>query len=267
LCFANDAEAQLATLREHARQMDSGKLALGAELTTFFGNVDATGYSLVQPSPFVALRFREAVLEALAPFAYLHESNDPGSDHNLLTAGNPWFGLSYLPDTSCGLARLSLGVAPELASGGTPRRRQLLALARGAQGAQDGYLFVNRLLPLVFGGGALKDLARLRLSWDADAIIGLPGGGRDTEFGVQGAGEVGVRFGWQTLIALRASAAYYPTLDGDAFQSAVALRVRHARVRGDSFGVRFAMNLDGPAGFSFAHNGVWGLALSYAASP
>src|SRR4051812_23837368 len=87
LCFANDAKAQLATLREHARQMDSGKLAFGAQLTSFFGKVDGTGYSLVQPSPFATMRAGEAVFEALVPFAYLHESNDPGSDHNLIAAG------------------------------------------------------------------------------------------------------------------------------------------------------------------------------------
>ena len=40
------------------------------------------------------------------------------------------------------------------------------------------------------------------------------------------------------------------------------LQTRYARIS-DAFGARFVLNLDGPAGFSFSQNGVWGAALFY----
>jgi hypothetical protein len=264
LLFTSRASAELSTLREHARQMDSKKLALGGEMSTFFGHVDDAGYALVQPSALAFARLGEAVLELFMPFTYVHENNDPGSDHNLFGVANPWFGLSYLPDTSCGLARLSIGIAPDLADASTPRKARVLALARGAQGGADAYLFADRFLPLVFGGGTLKDVSFLRLAWDADAVVGLPLAARDVEFGVQTAGELALRFAWHTQVGVRGLLAYYPTLPGDDFQSSLALFARHTRVRGDSFAARFVANLDPPAGLSFTRDGMWGLSFFYA---
>jgi hypothetical protein len=62
----------------------------------------------------------------------------------------------------------------------------------------------------------------------------------------------------------RISGAYYPTLSGDVFQSALSFYLRYMRTD-DSFALRFVMNLDGPAGFSFP-DGIWGLGASYARS-
>ena len=264
LLFTCDARAELSTLREHARQMDSKKLALGGEMSTFFGHVDDAGYALVQPSALAFARLGEAVFELFMPFTYVHENNNPGADHNTFGLGNPWLGLSSLPDTSCGLARLSLGFAPDLADASTPRKAHALALARGAQGGADAYLFADRIFPLVFGGGTLKDVSFLRLAWDADVIVGLPVGPRDAEFGAQTAGELALRFAWHTQVGLRGLLAYYPTFSGDDFQSSVALFARHTRVRGDSFAARFVFNLDPPAGTSFTDDGMWGLTLYYA---
>jgi hypothetical protein len=263
LC-SSTARAELSTLREHARQTDPGKLVLGGETSTFFGHVDDAGYSLVQPTALAFIRAGEAVFEGAVPFYYLHENNDPGADHDRFGLENPWFGLSYLPDCSCGLARLTLGIAADLANDQSPLQRRALALSRGAQGGSDAYLFTDHLLPLVLGVGTLKDLSFLRLSWDADAIVGLPAKTRDAEFGVQTAGELALRFAWHTQLGMRGVLAYYPTLPGDDFQSSLSLQLRHTRVRGDAFAARFVVNLDGPAGFSFSEDGMWGLSFFYA---
>jgi hypothetical protein len=263
-CLHGTAHAQLLPMREHLRQMDSGRLALSADLNMFFGDTQGAGYSLVQPSVLAGVRFREVVLEGALPFAYFHENNDPGSDHDQFSVGNPWTALLYLPDCDCGLSRLSVGVAAPVASGEDARDRMALALARGAVGDWDGYLWLADALPLVLGASTRLDLGRVRLVWDADAIIGLPGNGRDAEFGAQMAGQADVMFGWQTTLVGRLSGAYYPTLSGDVFQSALTFYLRYSRIS-DSYAVRFVMNLDGPAGFSFPH-GIWGLGLAYARS-
>jgi hypothetical protein len=57
----------------------------------------------------------------------------------------------------------------------------------------------------------------------------------------------------------------YPTLPGDKFQSAFTTYFRYSTVD-DSFTLRFVLNIDPPAGFSFANNGMWGAALSYSRS-
>jgi hypothetical protein len=261
--FATGVEAQLATLREHTRQMDSGHVALSLDVNSFFGTVEGAHYSFMQPTALASLRAREAVLEAALPFAYFHQRPSEGPSQDRFSAGNPWFALAYLPDTSCGLARLSLGVAAPLASGSTPLRRRALELSRAVQGGWDGYLFMERMLPLVFGAGTLKELSVLRLAWDADVILGLPGGRRGFELGAQTAGELALRLVWHTSAAARATLAYYPTLGGDELQTALSFVLRHARPQGDSFGARFVLNVDQ---WSFARDGVWGLGVFYATS-
>jgi hypothetical protein len=263
-CLCHTAHAQLLPMREHLRQMDSGRLALSADLNTFFGYTRDAGYSLVQPSVLAGVRFREVVLEGAFPFAYYHENNDPGADHDQVAMGNPWAALLYLPDCDCGLARLSAGMAAPVASGASEHERIASSLARGAVGDWDGYLWLADALPLVLGASTRFDLGRLRLIWDADAIIGLPGNGRDPEFGAQMAGQADLMFGWQTTLVGRISGVYYPTFSGDVFQSALTFYLRYSRMN-DSYAVRFSMNLDGPAGFSFPE-GIWGLGLSYARS-
>jgi hypothetical protein len=271
------ADAQLLTLREHVRQMDSFRFALGADLNMFFGKLETpppspydpagrAGYTFFQPTVTAAFRLYEAVFEAAFPFAYYHENNDPGADHDELTLGHPWFGVSFLPDTICGLARLSLGIAPQLSKADHPREARTLELSRGAIGDWDGYLWRNRMLPLVLGVSTRKERERSwRLGWDADLIWGLPGGGRDSDFGAQTAGDAAVLFGWRTSLGMRLSASYYPTLEGDNFQSALTAYLRYARPS-DAFGARFVLNLDGPAGFSFGGDGMWGAGLFYTAS-
>jgi hypothetical protein len=263
-CFRGTARAQLLPMREHLRQMDSGRLALSADLNSYFGYTRGAGYSLVQPSVLAGVRFREVVIEGAFPFAYYHENNDPGSDHDQVSLGNPWAALLYLPDCDCGLSRLSAGVAAPVASGADAHERMALALARGAVGDWDGYLWLADALPLVLGASTRLDLGRVRLIWDADTIVGLPGNGRDAEFGAQMAGQADVMFGWQTTLVGRISGVYYPTFSGDVFQSALTFYLRYSRMS-DSYAVRFVMNLDGPAGFAFP-DGIWGLGLSYARS-
>lgn len=263
-CFVRTARAQLLPMREHLRQMDSDRLALSADLNTFFGYTRGAGYSLVQPTVLAGFRIQEVVLEGAFPFAYYHENNDPGADHDQVSLGNPWAALLYLPDCDCGLSRLSAGVAAPVARGGSAHERTASALARGAVGDWDGYLWLADALPLVLGASTRMDFGRVRLVWDADAIIGLPGNGRDGEFGAQMAGQADVMFGWQTTLVGRISGVYYPTLSGDVFQSALTFYLRYARMS-DSYALRFVMNLDGPAGFSFPE-GMWGLGLSYARS-
>jgi hypothetical protein len=262
---AASAQAQLFTLREHARQMDHLKVGVGADVNTFFGKTQGAGYAFVQPTLLTTFRVYEAVFEAALPFAYYHENQTESADHDQFWLGNLWFALSFLPDTSCGLSRLSLGIAPGLVKTKDARDLQALTLARAAIGDWDGYLWLDRTLPLVFGASTRKERGMWRLAWDGDVIVGLPGGGRHAEFGVQSAGEFALLFGWRTSLGTRLSAAYYPTLDGDPFQSALTFYLRYARV-GDAFGARFVMNLDGPAGFSFTNDGVWGLGLFYTAT-
>jgi hypothetical protein len=259
------AQAQLTTLREHVRQMDSFKLAVGGDVNTFFGPVKNSGYAFVQPTMLASFRIYEAVLETALPFAYFHEADRPGADHNQFALGNPWFALSFLPDTVCGLSRLSLGIAPNLMHARDPRAQMAHFLAQQATGNWDGYLWLDHSLPLVLGASTRKERGMWRVAWDGDLIFGLPGNGRKGQFGAQTAGEAALLFGWNTSLGARLSATYYPTFAHDQFQSALTSYLRYARV-GDAFGVRFTLNLIAPGGFSFDRNGVWGAALFYTKS-
>lgn len=261
------AQSALTPWREHVReQIDSERAGVGLDVNTFFGKAKGAGYTLLQPTITAAARYREAVLEAALPFAYVHESNQPGADNDRFALGNPWFALAYLPACECGLSRLSLGIAVDAASSATPLVRRTNALARGATGAWDGYLWTDRMLPLVVGASTRANVARhVRLSWDGDLIFGLPAGARDFEFGTQHAGELAYLPTWHWQIALRVSAAWYPTFEGDRFQSSLGSVLRYVFVR-DAIGARFVMNLDRPHGFAFDQAGMWGLALFYAKS-
>lgn len=245
--------------------MDTGKFGLSTDLNTFMGEHRGSGYVFFQPTLAASFRIYEVVLETALPFAYFHENNDPGGDHNQFALGNPWFAVSFLPDTSCGLSRLSLGIAPDLVRARDPRDFMALSLARAATGDWDGYLWLEHTLPLVFGASTRKERGVWRIGWDGDIVFGLPGSGRQTEFGAQTAGEFALLFGWNVSLGTRLSAAYYPTFSGDPFQSALTTYLRYARTS-DAFGARFVMNLDGPAGFTFSDNGIWGAALFYSTS-
>jgi hypothetical protein len=269
LCVVSSAagpvHAQLLMQREHDRQMDSGRIGLGLDLNTFFGYRHDAGYSFVTPTPLASFRFRELVVEAAMPFAYVHQNNSPGADHDLVALGNPWFSLAYLPDCECGLSRLSLGMAAPVANDHGPLPRELYGLARGVNGDWDGYLWLPDALPLVLGASARKDIRFIRLAFDSDLIVSLPGGGRETEFGAQLAGEFDFLFGWQSTLGFRVSGVSYPTLPGDKFQSALTTYFRYSTTN-DSFAVRFILNFDPPAGFSFHNDGMWGAGLSYSRS-
>ncbi len=264
LCMPVLAKAQLTFMREHARQMDTGHFGITGELNTFFGHTSDAGYTFFQPTVLATYRLYEAVFEAALPFAYYHENQSPGADHDQFALGNPWFALSFLPDTACGLSRLSLGIAPDLIHAKDARDLMALSLARGASGNWDGYLWLDNALPVVFGMSTRKERGHIRIGWDGDFIFGIPGRGRETVVGIQNAGEFAILFNWRLSLGTRLSAAYYPTTHGkgDAFQSALTTYLRYARV-GDAFGVRMVMNLDGPAGFSFHEGGIWGASLFY----
>jgi len=257
------ARAELFPLREHTRQIESKQLALGIDTSTFFGRVGEPRYALVAPTLGAAFRLGEAVLEAAVPFAYLHVDNENSDDQNNVAFGNPWLGIAYLPDCSCGLSRLSFGIAPDLATGTAPLDQTALSLARNSQGNWDGYLWLPGLLPLVLGVSTLLELGILHLGWDADLVFGLPVGERERELGLQNAGDAGLWFGSHVVLGGRVHGTYYPTFAGDNFQSALSayLRLRFSR---DSFGVRYLVNLDGPAGYSFSEQGTWGLSGFFA---
>ncbi len=254
------ASAQLTTVRESERMLDSGRVLLTGDLNTFVGRAEHARYVFLQPTALAALRIREAVLEAALPFAYFHEHAE--TDHDRVALGNPWFALAYLPDCMCGLSRVSLGIAYDAARSNTPLARDVLWLARGAMGDWDGYLWIDHMLPLVAGASTRMDLGMVRLSWDGDLIFGLPAGSRSFEFGTQHAGELALVFNWHWQLSSRLSGVYYPTLPGDKFQSALAFYLRYVILR-DAVGARFLMNLDGPHGFAFTRAGMWGLGLFY----
>jgi len=256
------ARAQYVTMREYERMLDHGRGALTADLNSFFGPVGASRYSFLQPTVMGAFRYREAVFEAALPFAYVHENNPSTKDQDLVVVGNPWVALAYLPDCTCGLSRLSLGMAFDASQSDSPLERSALSLARGAMGDWDGYLWIDHMLPLVAGASTRLDLGMVRLSWDGDLIFGLPARTRDFKFGTQHAGELALLFNWHVQLAGRASLAYYPSFDGDNLQTALSLYLRYVVVT-SSVGARFVINLDGPAGFSFDREGVWGLGLFY----
>lgn len=263
LPVASSAGAQLMTAREHERMVDSGRMSLTGDVNTFFGRAAEAGYTFVQPTLVAGVRYREAVLEGALPFAFVHENNEPGKDYRRLMLGNPWLALNYLPDCSCGLSRLTLGMAYDAAQSDSPIEQQLLALARGAVGDWDGYLWIDHMLPLVAGASTRMELGRIaRLSWEGDVIFGLPAGSRRFEIGTQHAGELTLVFNWHWQLAGRISAAYYPTLPGDALQSALSFYLRYVNQHG-ALGARFVMNLDPPAGFAFSRPGMWGLGLFY----
>jgi hypothetical protein len=255
-------EAQYVTMREYERMLDHGRGALTADVNSFFARIGDARYSFLQPTVMLAARYREAVFEAALPFAYLYQNNDLTKDQSRLVVGNPWLGLAYLPDCSCGLSRLSIGMAFDAAQSDSVLERRALSLARGAMGDWDGYLWIDRMLPLVVGASTRMDLGMVRLSWDGDLIFGMPARTREAQFGTQHAGELALLFNWHVQLAGRASVAYYPTFEGDTLQSALSLYLRYVVVT-DSFGARFVMNLDPPHGLSFDSDGVWGLGLFY----
>jgi len=256
------ADAQYVTMREYERMLDHKVGALTADLNSFFGRVGESRYSFLQPTVMGAFRFREVVFEAALPFAYMHENNPSGPSQDRVVVGNPWGGLAYLPDCTCGLSRLSLGMAFDASQSDSSLERRALSLSRGVMGDWDGYLWIDHMLPLVAGASTRMDLGMVRLSWDGDLIFGLPARTRDFHFGTQHAGELALLFNWHVQLAGRASLAYYPTFDGDDFQSALTFYLRYVVVT-DSIGARFVINLDSPQGFSFDREGVWGLGLFY----
>jgi len=254
--------AQYVTMREYERMLDHGKGALTADINSYFGRIDDARYSFLQPTLMAAARWREAVFEGALPFAYFHENNKVGKDNDRVVIGNPWFALAYLPDCSCGLSRLSLGMAIDAAQSDTPLERRALQLARGAMGDWDGYLWIDHMLPLVAGASTRMDFGMIRLSWDGDLIFGLPARTREFNFGTQHAGELAVLFNWHVQLAGRFSAAYYPTFEGDNLQTSLSVYLRYVVVT-DSVGARFVINTDRPHGFSFNEDGIWGLGLFY----
>jgi hypothetical protein len=256
------ASAQFVTAREYERMLDHAKVAATVDVVTFFGHAADAGYAFVQPTAMLSSRYREAVFEAALPFSYFHENRNPGADSDRFLVGNPWLGLAYLPDCTCGLSRLSLGMAIDAAQSDSVLEQRGLYLARGAMGDWDGYLWIDKMLPLVVGASTRLDLGMVRLSWDGDLIFGLPARTREFNFGTQHAGELAVLFNWHLQIAGRISGAYYPTFAGDDFQSAMSFYMRYVVVT-DSLGVRFTFNLDGPRGWSFDPAGVWGLGIFY----
>lgn len=262
LSWSGLARAQLLTAREYARMLDSGRVALTADLNSFFGRADQSAYVFLQPTALAAARYREVVFEAALPFAYFHEDNEPGRDQDRFSLGNPYAGLAYLPDCSCGLSRLSLGIAPDAASSSTPLKARALWLARGATGDWDGYLWRDHIMPLVFGASTRLDGGLIRLQWDGDLVFGLPVGGREFELGTQHAGELALVFNWHWQLANRIQLTYYPTLPGDKVQTSLAFYLRYVIVS-DAVGLRFTANLDPPGGFAFSREGMWGLGLFY----
>jgi len=258
--FAVPCEAELFPLREHVRQIDSWKVGVALDSSSFFGRVDGARYALVAPTLGASLRIGEAVLEAALPFVYVRERSDEAGTLNNIALGNPWLGLSYLPDCSCGLSRLSVGIAPDLATASAPLDQTALSLARTAQGNWDGYLWIPDLMPLVVGASTLMQLGILHLVWDGDVIVGLPGGGRNKELGFQSAGDASLWFGARVALGARVHAVTYPTFSGDRFQSALSAYLR-ARIGGQSVGVRYLENLDGPYGIASSGGRVWGLGL------
>jgi hypothetical protein len=260
------ADAQYVTMREYERMLDHGRGALTTDVNSFFGRVREGSRearsSFLQPTVMAAARYREAVFEAALPFAYVHENNPKADNKDLVVVGNPWFALAYLPDCTCGLSRLSLGMAIDASQSDSPLERRALSLARGAMGNWDGYLWIDHMLPLVAGASTRLDLGMVRLSWDGDLIFGLPARTRDFQFGTQHAGELAVVFNWHVQLAGRLSVAYYPTFSGDNLQSALSFYLRYVVVT-DSVGARFVINIDGPAGFSFDREGIWSLGLYY----
>jgi hypothetical protein len=266
LACATSARAQYVTMREYERMLDHGRVAATLDTNLFFGHAlegeSGAGYSFVQPTAMLAARYKEAVFEAALPFAYFHVNNDPGADKNRIIVGNPWLGLAYLPDCTCGLSRLSLGMAIDTAQSDSPLERAGLHLARGAMGDWDGFLWIDKMLPIVAGASTRMDLGMVRLSWDGDLIFGVPARTREFNFGMQHAGELAVLFNWHLQIAGRVSAAWYPTFPGDDFQSAMSFYLRYVVVT-DAVGVRFTFNMDPPHGWSFDKPGVWGAGLFY----
>lgn len=259
LCIPNLASAQLTDLREHARRIDHLDVAVGLDLGVYVGDQPDGRSVSVAPSPGFALRLWKAVVELSVPLAVLRQDSFLDGRVRRTRPGNVWLGVSYLPDRACGLTRLTLGMGAPSARADDPFDQQTLSLAGAVHGSWDSYLWMENLLPLVIGYQTtlpLGDKQMARLTGEGDLAIGLPGGNREGEFGMQWAGEASV--GRTVRFGARAGATYWPTLGGDNFQSSLGVALTYAG-RKTLVSTRFVMNLDGPSGFAFASAGVWGV--------
>jgi hypothetical protein len=217
-------------MREHVRNMDSGLFGASVDASALLLRGEGAHDVLVAPTFDLSYRLGEAVFEAALPVSYLERVEDEASER-VLTLGNPFFGIAYLPDCSCGLSRLSLGVGAPVANDGSWLRARALLLARAAQGDWDGYVWNPNIFPLVAGASTLIETRRLRLSWDGDAVFGLPVGSHAFAFGVQNAGELAWLLGRRVRLGGRVHAVYFPVRTPDSepgtrFQTAATAYLR-----------------------------------------
>jgi hypothetical protein len=209
LLLSGTARAQLQTMREHVRNMDSGRFGIGVDSSVLVHRTDAAHDVLVAPTFDLSYRLGEAVFEAALPVAYLKRTENEQSLQKL-ALGNPFLSVAYLPDCSCGLSRLSAGVGIPLADAGDALRGRALNLARASRGDWDGYVWSPNIFPLVVGASTLMERRTLRLAWDGDLIFGLPAGARAFAFGVQNAGDLAWLLGRRVRLGGRIHAVYFP---------------------------------------------------------
>lgn len=230
LAVSAAAQAQLQPMREHVRNVDSGSLGVAVDTSALVLRTDAAHDVLVAPTFDISYRLGEAVFEAALPVAYLTREEEGESLH-ALALGNPYVGIAYLPDCSCGLSRLSLGTGIPVASDDESLRARALTLARAARGDWDGYVWNANLFPVVVGASTLMEKRSVRLAWDGDLVFGLPAGARAFAFALQNAGDLAWLLGRRVRLGGRIHANYFPVNASNAvsdarFQSAASAYLR-----------------------------------------
>ena len=218
--------------------------------------------------------------EAILPLSYssVDFNNNFGADFSESESSlfNPYLGVNWLEGSLGERLRFSAGLT--LPVGSVPNDAPFaelaahglnVATAEGIRGRQDPFLWADDTLT-VLGRVRYERGRQTVMSFEGTPMIFIPtadGDTRDTDVGVLPAVEFGTYLNPRTLVGGRLSFFWLISGGSDTDNAQLALTpfIRH------QFGTwfvhsRLTVNLDGPYGFAFESDGVWGLILGGGAS-
>jgi hypothetical protein len=199
---------------------------------------------------------RDLELEGILPYSIFFPSDD---EDNGASLGNFYAGINGFAG---GRVRWSGGIGLPTASPNDGSDFASLATAVGIHGLQDVYLWLPDTLSLV-GRVRVEAGHTVLFAVDGAAYFLIPteDDGRDTDFGLQPAMELGFRLSGTTTFGARLAAVWVTTGDDDDdVQASLTPFLRHD-FGSAFFTAQLLMNLDEPLGFAFDEGKYWGLFL------